>query len=163
MSEYSIRRLFSKKTTVKERWIVFTHNVLVPFLTTLLVMIAFENIIDRAVLFFTIFGISLGLVVFSYGLMKFQPLKTEKGRKTFFNRILNVMVSTVFYTLALVVLLSQFFFGQNIPLLGFNPQTQILSIYVQKIYLMIFVWLLSWLTTYLVATWLRNKLAKVNP
>lgn len=151
MATWSLAKLFSKSATPQERKISFIQQILLPGLSTLLVMISVELIKDKATLFFTILPISVLFVMLSYAVVKFEPLKSQAGKRALLTKMLYVVVNSTIYTLALVVILTQFLFGHEIPYFSFNYQTQVLSIYMQKVYVTIFIMLVSWATSFMIA------------
>lgn len=140
-----------KNLSKKEKRILITRHFLLPFLSTMLVMIAQETIKDGATLFFTIWLIGLAFVLVSYALIKFKPLANESGRKGFFSKILYVTVNSIIYMLSIVIILTKFVYGHDIPLLSFDYQTQILSIYMQKVTVYLFVYFTSWIISNLIS------------
>ena len=108
-------------------------------------MTCIEMIKDKPTLFTMLMMISVGFVILSYGIIKFAPLKTAEGKKTFVTTLFYVTLNAVLQTLGVVIILTSFLYGNDIPLFTFDYENQVLSIYMQKIWVLIMIYGLSWL------------------
>ena len=148
---WSPSKLFSKNASPHEHHIAWLQQIIIPLMSTLLVMFSVEFIEDKPTLFLTVFFISFGFVMLSYGVVKFEPLKTGAGKQAFLKKMLYITINSMMYTLALVVILTQFLLGHDVPYFSFDFETQILSVYMQKVYVTFFVMFVSWVTTFMIA------------
>lgn len=141
----SVKSLARYKTlSEKDKRLFWLRQVILPATSTILIFVAGESIKDKPTLFLTIFLISVSFVLASYAILKFQPLKSSDGRKRLFAKLIFVTTNSIIYTLSIVVILTTFLYGTDIPAFTFDYQTQVLSIYMQKIYVYFFIYVVTW-------------------
>ena len=144
-SRKGFRLPWAKDLSPRERKERITRSILLPGLNTFLIMLAIETIKDKPTLFTMIMVISVGFTILSYGIIKFAPLKTNDGKKTFVTTLFYITLSSVLNTLSVTVILTVFLYGHDLPLVTFDYETQVLSFYMQKVYVLVFIYMVSWL------------------
>jgi Zn-dependent protease with chaperone function len=139
------------KLTPKEAWMFFIRVILIPFAQSLLIFILNESIRDKVQLFFIIWLVSFAFVMFGYSLIKFEPLRGGKFKKEIGTKLIYITFCSLIYTLSFVAILTVFIYGRDIPMISYNPDTYILSIYLTKVGIFIFMWFSTWLISTAVA------------
>lgn len=135
----------------KQRRIYWLQQFFLPVISSILTFISIETIKDRATLFFTFWTISFSFVFASYAIVKFEPLRNKEGRHAFFNKLIFIAFVSILHLLAVVSLVTQFVVGFDIPAFTFDWENQLLIVYLQKVYVIIFVYAFTWITSFIIS------------
>jgi hypothetical protein len=151
VAKSSRKMLGLSKKTPKEAWMLFIRVILIPFVQSLLIFILNESIRDKVQSFFVIWLVSFAFVMFQYSLIKFEPLRGGKFKKEIGTKLIYITFCSLIYTLSFVAILTGFIYGKDIPIMSYDPDTYILSIYLTKVGIFIFMWFSTWIISTAVA------------
>ena len=141
-----------RKLTPQEAMVLFVRMVVLPLTSAIVTFVLSETIKERVMLFFAIWMNSFAFVMFSYAIVKFKPLRGGNAKNEMLKKLLYVTFYSIIYTLSFVAILTVFVYGKDIPMLKYDLDTMVLEVYMQKIYVLLFMWFSSWLISTIIAS-----------